>query len=289
LQLGIGYLAAGLSPNAKVLVIGTDVALVDVRAEYAEPATGFGATAVLLGEDPRLLRIDLGAFGIYSYETLDSARPTARADIADVDRSLHAYLDCLTHSVADYCEKVDGADFVSSFQQLAMHTPFAGIVKAGHRKLLREAGWRDPAAIAEDFQRRLSASLIFPRRTGNLCSATVYLALQSVIENTATAGPFRVGLYSYGSGCSAEFFSGVVSSGAAGAMTGAGLAERLDQRTRLSFTDYERLLPDNLTALDPVAEREVDLRRYERYVPSTAGQLLALRKISGYHRHYDWI
>lgn len=76
LQLAIGYLAAELSPGAKVLVIGTDIALVDARAEYAEPSTGFGATAILLGGDPLILGVDLGAFGTYSYETLDSARPT---------------------------------------------------------------------------------------------------------------------------------------------------------------------------------------------------------------------
>lgn len=289
LQLGVGYLASGLSPGAKVLVIATDVALVDARAEYAEPSTGFGAAAVLLGDDPQVLRMDVGAFGTYSYETLDSARPTARGDIADVDRSLFAYLDCLTNSVADYCGKVDGADIATSFHQLAMHTPFAGIVKAGHRKLMREAGVQDAAAIAADFERRLSASLVYPKRIGNLCSGTVYLALLSLIENVAVQPPYRVGLYSYGSGCSAEFFSGVVTPGAGNAVAAPGLGARLDRRTKIDFGDYETLLADNLEVLDPVADREVDLRPYERFVPSAAGPLLALRKISGYHREYDWI
>src|SRR5579859_2331287 len=75
LQLAAGYLASGISPGAKALVIATDVALVDARAGYAEPATGHGAAAVLLGDRPTVLRLDLGAFGLHGYETPDSARP----------------------------------------------------------------------------------------------------------------------------------------------------------------------------------------------------------------------
>ncbi|NEB70821.1 3-hydroxy-3-methylglutaryl-ACP synthase, partial [Streptomyces fulvissimus] len=71
-------------------------------AEYAEPATGHGAAALLIGDDPRIMALDPGAFGLHSHETLDSARPLPDLDIADADRSLFAYLDGLSHSYADY-------------------------------------------------------------------------------------------------------------------------------------------------------------------------------------------
>jgi polyketide biosynthesis 3-hydroxy-3-methylglutaryl-CoA synthase-like enzyme PksG len=289
LQLSVGYLASGMSPGAKVLVIATDVALVDARAEYAEPSTGFGAAAVLLGDDPRVLRMDVGAFGTYSYETLDSARPTARTDIVDVDRSLFAYLDCLANTVEDYCARVDGADFARSFHQLAMHTPFAGIVKAGHRKLMRDRGVRDAGEITADFDRRLAASLVYPKRIGNLCSGTVYLALLSLLENAVVPPPLRVGLYSYGSGCSAEFFSGVIPAGAAAAVAAPGLGARLDDRTMIDFATYESLLAANLAVLDPVADRDIDFAPGKPLVPPGAGPLLALRQVRGYHRAYEWI
>src|SRR5581483_4734035 len=170
LQLGIGYLSSGLSPGAKVLVVATDIALVDERAEYAEPATGFGAAAMLLGESGGVLQIDKGAFGMYSYETMDSARPTPAADIADVDRSLFAYLDCLTNSFGDYQSRVADSDFMTTFAQLCFHTPFAGLVRAGHRKMLREAGVSDPDAITSDFDQRVAPSLVYPKEVGNLCS-----------------------------------------------------------------------------------------------------------------------
>nr|ASV46894.1 3-hydroxy-3-methylglutaryl-ACP synthase [uncultured bacterium] len=289
LQMAMGYLASGLSPGAKALVIATDIALVDARAGYAEPATGFGAAAILLGDSAEVLSIDKGAFGLYSYETMDSARPTPSADIADVDRSLFTYLDCFTNSFGDYRGRVPEADFLSTFDQLCLHTPFAGLVRAAHRKLLRESGVSEPAAISEDFSRRVAPSLVYPREVGNLCSGSVYLALASLIDNRPGDDPARVGIFSYGSGCSSEFFSGVVDSRSRAALQPFGLKEQLAQRTMLSFGQYMDLLQTNLGMIVPVQDREVPFAPYERLLPKKRPRLLALRKISGFHRHYEWV
>jgi polyketide biosynthesis 3-hydroxy-3-methylglutaryl-CoA synthase-like enzyme PksG len=288
LQLALGYLASGTAPGARVLVIATDVALVDERAGYAEPATGHGAVAVLLSNVPSVLAVDLGAYGCYSYETLDSARPTPQFDIADVDRSLFAYLDCLTNSVAAYRSRVDGVDLVDTFDQLALHTPFAGLVRSAHRKLMREYGL-GAERIDADFTRRVAPSLAYPARIGNLCSGSVYLALASLLDHAAIAGPARVGLYSYGSGCSAEFFSGVVDTGSAAAAGGGSLAGRLDRRHELSFAEYAGLLPQTLRTLVPEADRFLDLDPYAGYL-DVAGRdpLLVYTATTNYHRTYEW-
>jgi polyketide biosynthesis 3-hydroxy-3-methylglutaryl-CoA synthase-like enzyme PksG len=289
LQLATGYLASGLSPGAKALVIATDIALVDARAAYAEPSTGFGAAAMLLGESGNVLQIDPGAFGLYSYETMDSARPTPVADVADVDRSLFAYLDCLSNSFGDYRSRVADSDFATTFDQLCVHTPFAGLARAGHRKLLREAGVSDPGAIAADFDRRVAPSLVYPKEVGNLCSGSVYLALASLIDNRSDDGPARVGLFSYGSGCSSEFFSGVIDAGSRDTLRPFGLRHQLAQRTALSFEQYADLLEANLAVLVPVQDRDVPFAPYEHLLPSPRPPMLALRKIRGYHRHYEWV
>jgi polyketide biosynthesis 3-hydroxy-3-methylglutaryl-CoA synthase-like enzyme PksG len=289
LQLAAGYLSSGLSPGAKVLVIATDIALVDARAGYAEPSTGFGAAAMLLGDSAEVLRLDTGAFGLYSYETMDSARPTPSADIADVDRSLFAYLDCFTNSFADYRWRVPEADFRTTFEQLCLHTPFAGLVRAAHRKLMRESGVADAGAVSADFNRRVAPSLVYPKEVGNLCSGSLYLALASLIDNRPGDEPIRVGLFSYGSGCSSEFFSGVVDSGSRAALRPFGLREQLAQRTLLSFGQYSDLLEANLGMIVPVPDREVALDPYEHLLPKKRPPLLALRKVSGFHRHYEWI
>jgi polyketide biosynthesis 3-hydroxy-3-methylglutaryl-CoA synthase-like enzyme PksG len=286
LQLATGYLAAGGSPGAKALVVATDVALVDARAGYAEPATGHGAAAVLLSDDPRVLAIDIGAFGCYSYETMDSARPTPEFDIADVDRSLFAYLDCLTNSFADYRSRVDGADFATTFDHLVLHTPFSGLVRAAHRKMMRETG--TPAdRVEEDFTRRVLPSLAYPARVGNLCSGSVYLALASLLDHVELGDGARVGLYSYGSGCSSEFFSGVVDSASNAAVAAQGIRDRLARRRELSFAEYVALLPDTLRTLVPAEHRTVDLEPYAHFL-DTARPTLVHTGTKDYHRTYEW-
>nr|BFE59930.1 hydroxymethylglutaryl-CoA synthase [Dactylosporangium thailandense] len=290
LQLAAGYLAAAVSPGARALVVATDVALVDARSEYAEPATGHGAAAVLLGDRPRVLTLDLGAFGLHSYETMDSARPTPQFDIADTDRSLFAYLDCLSRSFAAYAERVQDADFVATFDRLALHTPFAGLVRAAHRKMLREHAGADPAAIEADFRRRVEPSLAYPRTVGNLCSGSVYLALASLIEHTPLGSPARVGLYSYGSGCSSEFFSGTVDAGSRAALAPMRIGARLAARCELSFEEYAQLLKENLRVLVPEPHRDVDVARYDEYLDRVPGRprLLVLTGIDNFHRRYAW-
>ena len=178
-QMAAGYVASGVSPGAKALVIATDVALVDERAGYAEPAMGTGAAAVLVSERPAVLAVDLGAFGNYSYETMDSARPAPTFDIADADGSLFAYLDCLEQLLPrTTAAGSTDVDFATTFDYLAMHTPFAGHGQGRAPQTdARVRPRRRRAPSSEDFERRVAPSLAYPRRVGNLCSGSVYLAL----------------------------------------------------------------------------------------------------------------
>jgi len=291
LQMAVAYVASGVSPGARALVIATDVSLVDAHAGYAEPAMGTGAAALLVSDRPSVLAVDLGAFGNYSYETMDSARPTPGFDVADVDRSLFAYLDCLSHAFGDYRERVEGADWAGTFDRVAMHTPFAGLVKAAHRKMMREHAPAAPAEVERDFERRVAPSLVYPARVGNLCSGSVYLALASLLEREPPTRPLRVGLFSYGSGCSSEFFSGVVDAGSAAALAPLRIGARLDARCELDFGEYERLLAECRGCLVPAADRDVDPGACADIL-ARAGErppLLALTGVRGYHRQYDWI
>ncbi|MFB7664925.1 hydroxymethylglutaryl-CoA synthase family protein [Kitasatospora sp. NPDC056138] len=291
LQLALAQTASGFSEGAKALVVATDVSLADARAEYAEPATGTGAVAMLVGDEPRVLTVDQGAFGTYSFETLDSARPAPDLDIADVDRSLLAYLECLGGSFADYCSRVEDADFVRTFDHLAMHTPFAGMVKAGHRRMMRELGTAAGPEVEADFARRVAPSLVYPGEVGNLFSGSLYLALAALIDQVRPAAPARVGLFSYGSGCSSEFFSGVIGADSTAALAEARIAERIAGRGRLTFAEYDALLDQNRGCLHPDRHRRVDHEPHLALLDRVAERpkILALAAIEDYHRRYEWI
>jgi len=291
LQLAVGYVASGLSPGAKVLIVATDVSLVDAGSEYAEPATGTGAVAMLVGDRPSVMAVDLGAFGSYSFETMDTARPTPDADVVDVDRSLLAYHECLVQSFQDYQRRVEGADILTTFDYLAMHTPFAGMVRAGHRKLLRELNGAEARLVDDDFERRVAPSLVYPGVVGNLFSGSLYLALSSVIENAPIAAGARVGLFSYGSGCSSEFFSGLVDGASSAALAAMRIDQRLRSRRELTFEEYLELLPQSVRCLVPERNRRIEGGRWEDMARRAAGgsPMLVLRAIADYHRQYEWI
>ena len=289
-QMAVAYVASGVSPGAKALVIATDVSLVNEHAGYTEPVMGFGAAAILVGDEARVLAIDVGAFGNYSFETLDSARPAPDFDIADVDRSLFAYLDCLSNSFQQYKNKVSGVDFAETFDYLTLHTPFAGLVKAAHRKMMREQVGASPQQIEQDFSRRVRPALEYPSIVGNLCSGSVYLGLASIIDCAPYTGTARVGLFSYGSGCSSEFFSGIIDSDSAAAQARFSIGAHLQNRFELTFEEYTGLLQENLRCLKPTENRQIDIERFTGFLERSAGrrEILTLTGVKNFHRQYAW-
>ncbi|MGW3135042.1 hydroxymethylglutaryl-CoA synthase family protein [Streptomyces sp. NPDC001139] len=293
LQLAAGYLAATRTPRGpqdgvgKALVIATDVTVVTGEQQYAEPATGHGAAALLVGGQPQIMTFAPGQSGLCSFETMDTARPTPTFDLWDTDRSLLTYMECLTESYRDFLSRHPSTDLATSFDQLAFHTPFAGIVKAGHRRLMRQFAPRSPQGIEEDFTARVVPSLVYPQEVGNMFSGSLYLALCSIIDNSPVGTGSRVGLYSYGSGCASEFFSGSLLPGARETMRRMRIAGRLAERYELTFGEYRQLLDRTHTCLVPEPEREVDLSEYQKMVGSTP--ILALSSVRNYHRRYEWL
>ncbi|MEU8891954.1 hydroxymethylglutaryl-CoA synthase [Streptomyces sp. NPDC048442] len=290
LRTGLGLLASSAEPGAKALVIAADAGGEVTDMPYWEPSHGAGAVAMLLGDDPAVLALDHGAVGLHSFEVMDTCRPRADLAAGDSDVSLLAYLECLESTFADYRERVEGADLLTTFDFLAFHTPFAGMVKGAHRQLLRKVAGSGPAEIEEDFTRRLAPSLEWCARMGNTYSAGLYVALCSLIENGDFTVPRRVGLFSYGSGCTSEFFSGVVTHRAQQQLAEAKTGAALDARLPLTFAQYETLAGHTRLAMAGVRDQVFDHAPYrEVYDTALDGQgLLVLDRIEGFHRSYRW-
>ena len=294
LQMAVNFILSGTSPGARALVIATDIsrfALADGNAlqewAYSEPSSGAGAAALLVSDTPHLLRIDAGAHGNHAFEVMDTCRPGPDSEAGDADLSLMAYLDCCEHAYRDYARRVEGADLRESFGYLCFHTPFGGMVKGAHRQLMRKIAKASPAEIEADFERRVAGSLGHGRRVGNTAGASLLLALAGTIENGDFSTPQRIGMFSYGSGCCSEFFSGVVDAGGQQRLRAMGTSQALDRRYRLSMAEYETLLRGN----DVVRFGTRDARFDHQVVPGAwsafaQGGLLLLDSIEGYHRNY---
>jgi hydroxymethylglutaryl-CoA synthase len=90
-------------------------------------------------------------------------------------------------------------------------------------------------------------------QVGNTYTASLYFALAATLEQEGRVlGGRRLGLFSYGSGCCAEFFTGVVPAAAA-TLGSTGVREALGRRTLIDVPTYERLLQEGERGGDPPA------------------------------------
>ena len=140
-----------------------------------------------------------------------------------------------------------------------------------------------------DFQRRVTPGLVHCQRVGNIMGATAALALASTIDNGTFDAPRRIGVFSYGSGCCSEFFSGIATAESQQRLRALNGKALLDKRFELSMAQYDQLL-----------EKSCELRFGTRdLVPDTGfiaparsamGQpTLFLKQIKEFHREYEWV
>lgn len=290
LQSAAALVMASPEEGAKALVIATDAASAAARDSYWEPSQGAGAVAMIVGRAPAVLELDPGANGFYSHEVMDTLRPRPDLEAGDTDLSLLSYLNCLEQAYKGYCERVEGADLLESFSYLVLHTPFAGMVRGAHRKLLRAVKGLGPDAISADFDARVTQCLRYCREVGNIYSAALYLALCSLIDHVRFAAEERIGLFSYGSGCASEFYSGVVTPAANEILARHGIGAAIEGRRPLSMQEYEVISDMSLDRMAGIQDHRYDVTAYEEIYKShfDGRGLLVLDKIDNFHRVYRW-
>lgn len=286
LQTAAALVAA--EPGSRALVVAADLP-VPSRGTYAEPAQGAGAVAVLVGGRPRIAELRPGTSGCHSYEINDFARPRPDVDVFDTDLSLMAYLECLVGAFKDHAARNPGADFGRSFDLLAMHTPFPGMVRGAHRTGLRRLSDLGRDREADDFARRVEPSLRYPREVGNIYAATTLLAMAGAIAHGPGADrPRTLGVFSYGSGCSSEFLACRVPAGAGALVASAGLEEELAARQRLPVAAYDEVVDAAAGAVAGTEQAKLDPGELSAW--GSGGRPRAvLTAIEEYRREYTWL
>ncbi len=294
-QMAVNHILSGTSPGRKALVIATDIMRMGVVEDsmdmsFAEPSSGSGAVAILVSDYPVVFQVDKGANGAYGYEVFDTCRPVPDFEAGDADLSLLSYLDCCENSFKEYQKRVEGADYQSTFDYLAFHTPFGGMVKGAHRTNMRKFKKMKPNDIETDFQQRVTPSLAYCQRVGNIMGATTHLALASAIDNGNYDRAKRLGVFSYGSGCCSEFFSGVVTSQSQEKVRQFNLSGHLDDRCMLSMDVYESTFKTNSKLKFGTRNYKIDTSLYPEVFSHVQGKnRLVFSEIKDYHRKYEWV
>ena len=298
-QMAVNFILSQVSPGAKALVVATDISRMVAVAggetltedwSFAEPSSGAGAVAILVGEEPTVFQVDVGANGYYGYEVMDTCRPVADSEAGDADLSLLSYLDCCENAFLEYRRRVSDVDYRDSFQYLTFHTPFGGMVKGAHRTMMRKMARATPREIEDDFQQRVTPGMSYCQRVGNIMGGTVFMSLAGTIDRgDYTDGPRRVGQFSYGSGCCSEFYSGVVTQEGQDRQRQFNIKAELDKRWTMSMAEYDAMLLEN--AVVRFGTRNVSLDDHWNAIASkrTSDQpRLYLREIREFHRQYEW-
>jgi polyketide biosynthesis 3-hydroxy-3-methylglutaryl-CoA synthase-like enzyme PksG len=118
--------------------------------------------------------------------------------------------------------------------------------------------------------------------------ATAALSLASTIDNGDFETPQRVGVFSYGSGCCSEFFSGVVRKEGQERVRAMKIGQRLDKRYELSMEQYDRLL-EKSRELKFGTRNVVPDAEFIPEARTTLNQpTLMLKQIKEFHREYEW-
>ena len=247
----INFVLSQVSPGAKGLVVTTDMAKFSVAEggdalsedwSFAEPSGGAGAVAILVGENPKIFSVDVGANGYYGFEVMDTCRPIPDSEAGNADLSLMSYLDCCESAYREYESRVASVSYTDTFDFLSFHTPFGGMVKGAHRTMMRRFAHAKGERIEQDFQDRVAPGLSLCGRVGNIMGGSIFLNLLGTIEQGRVTGPSRIGCFSYGSGCCSEFYSGVIDKGSQDYVRSLKVSQALNERHELSFAEYEELM-----------------------------------------------
>lgn len=240
LQLAYDHLLAH-PDSQRVLVLGADEARYGLGTA-GEVTQGAGAIALLVTRQPRILVLEQPT-AYHSEDVMDFWRPNYRREaLADGKFSTEQYLRFLKLTWADYQQKTQR--HLNDLTAVIFHIPFTKLGLKGLRQLT--------ASAPNDLQTRLlthfQQATILNRRVGNLYTGSLYLSLYSLLLFAELPAGARIGLYSYGSGAVAEFFSGRLVPGYAAQLPPAPeVSAVLDQRQRLSVADYETMFAQQLT------------------------------------------
>lgn len=262
------WVASGAAAGRSALVICSDIARYALNSA-GEPTQGAGAVAMIIRENPAMLELDVGVSGASSTHVHDFWRPLGHR-VAEVDGhySVECYLDALAGAYRGWKQRALEVGLVhdrglpsEQLARLCYHVPFCKMAKKAHLQLRRcdldDSGVPWDVAVEEvagsaSFHTQVEASLSVCTRVGNIYTGSLYLALAGLLDRDAAAiAGKRIGLFSYGSGCTSEFFSGTVGPEAASRAKALGLSGLLAARERVDVAEYERIMGLSVPSDEP--------------------------------------
>lgn len=269
IQLAWSFLQ--LHPDKKILVIASDIARYGLNTA-GESSQGAGAVAMVLSVNPRIMEIE-PEYGVITENVMDFWRPNySHTAFVDGKYSSKLYLTMLEKSFEQY-RQLSNRNF-ADHDFFCYHTPVPRLVEKAHQHLMKI---NQITGLSEEMQaRQIQAALHYGRQAGNSYSASLYIALASLLDHTQEElSGKRIGFYSYGSGCVAEYFSGIVQADYRKYLNTEHHKYLLASRTLLNYEEYEEFF--NFTYVEDGSEQTI---------PTYNTAAFCLRKMEQHKRLY---
>ncbi len=274
LALRLAVQSVATNPGSKVLVLTSDIARYELGSP-AEPTQGAGAVAMLISDHPRILTLDPEA-GIHSEDVMDFWRPNYRDEaVVEGKASTRIYLHTLKHAWTHYAEQT--GRLPDDFDYCCYHSPFTSMARKAHQTLHKLQRTQGKPQQNRTFEEQVAPSLQYNRMTGNTYSASLYECLACLLDRAeAPLDDAALSFFSYGSGCTGEFFSGRILPGYQDNLLTHRHDALLKHRNHLTVRQYEDIF--NLAV--PRDGWDYTFGQYETGPFRFAG-------ISGHKRHYE--
>ncbi len=233
------------NPKEIILVIAADIAKYDIDSS-GEPTQGCGAVAMLVKKHPRILELEFGS-GYYTDDVMDFWRPNHRSTaLVDGKYSTMVYLNSLKESWQHFTEET-GRTF-DSIDYFCYHIPFTKMAEKAHKTLARKTLSK---LSKTQIKQQIHAGQVYNRVIGNSYTASLFISFCSLLDHsTQDLTGKRVSFFSYGSGCVAEFFTGIVQTEYQQTLMTNSHLTQLNNRKTLSYAEYLQFYHGTSTAVD---------------------------------------
>ena len=222
------------NPSEYSLIIASDIARYGFGSP-GEPTQGAGAVAMLISSNPRIMSISEYS-GYYAEDAMDFWRPNYKDEaFVDGQYSVRLYFKTL-FKAWDYYKELS-KEQLNSISYFCFHLPFTTIAEKAYSKLLKH---ENLVSTDLDVGKKVNPSVLYNRRTGNCYTASLYQSLASLLDSVDdNLKRQKVGLFSYGSGAMAEFFTGLIENNYKDYIFTKEHRDMFKSRKELSYDEYK--------------------------------------------------
>lgn len=239
LKLACSWVASGVRPGKKALVINTDLSAQAIGTRQ-ETAGGGCAVAFVVGDNPEVLEVELDRAGYWTTEIADTYRPTPSVEVIRGEVSVFSYLDALDGAFGQYEQMVGPIGYEADFKKHLYHAPFPGMALQAHRAALARFGRVTKKQALQSFRERVEPSLHFAKRIGTAYGSSTFIGVCGLLATAPDlAAGDRISIFAYGSGCQSELYSARVGARAQELVRAAGIDQHLAERRSVTVAEYE--------------------------------------------------